>query len=540
MEGFDSSWTLPVSAALLCALVVYSFVPNDAQRALKHLPRPPSTLPFVGNTLDLMKYQLPRLHDWIAEQCLLHNGKSWLLQTLGAPPLIVVCSVETFEDVLKTQFEIFDKGERMRTIFQDVFGEGIVAVDGEKWSYQRKKLSNLFTMRAFRDTISTSVHHYVRILGTVLDKAAAHPDTPINIGDAFQQMAFDIFAQVGFGLQSNTLESGKNNSFIDALTTIGRVMELRFHQPDSLWQLKRFLRVGEEKELAESAEELNKEVYAVIYENLRRKNDPKYKQDAAKRTTKDVVSLFLDEFEQENARAGASDEDRNPAKPAQKVDIKFLRDVALTILSAGKETTAWTLMWFVINLNRNPDVEVRIRAELKNTLPKLFTDKDYLPSIDDIDQLVFLEAVLRESLRLYPLVPLNAKEANADTTLSDGTFVRKGARVYIPAYALARMPSVWGSDAAAFKPERWIEIDVQTGKEKIIHVPAFKFVSFHAGPRICLGMRFAFFELKTSLAYMLSKYHFTTVKKPEDYTYEIASVLALKGPLLVTVQPVNV
>ncbi|KAF1329393.1 Cytochrome p450, partial [Globisporangium splendens] len=468
-----------------------------------------------------------------SDECILHNGKSWLLQALGAPPLIVVSSAETFEDVLKTQFEIFDKGERMRTIFSDVFGDGIVAVDGDKWKFQRKKLSHLFTMRAFRDTITTAVHDKVRILGDVLAKSALDQDTPISIGDVFQRFAFDTFAQVGFGLESNTLSSGQNNSFISALTTIGEVMERRFHQPDLLWQLKRFLRIGDEKRLAECTEQLNKELYAVIYENLRRKNDPKYAKQMAARSMKDVVSLFLDELDDEGKGKASTTEG------SLKVDIKFLRDIALTILGAGKETTAWTLAWFVINLNRYPNVATKIRTELRAKLPQLFTDTQYVPSMDDVDQLVYLEAAVRESLRLYPLVPLNAKEANADTTLCDGTFVQKGSRVYIPSYALGRMPSVWGPDAAEFKPERWIEHDPQTGNETLIHVSTSKFVSFHAGPRICLGMRFAIFELKTSLAYVLSKYDLVTVKPPDQFTYEIASALVVKGPVLVHVRDIR-
>ncbi|GAB9462962.1 Cytochrome p450 [Globisporangium polare] len=523
-------WALPVCA---CALVAYLLMPSAGQRAVRSLPTPESTLPFLGNTLDLMTYQLPRLHDWITEQCLRFEGRPWLLQALGAPPLVVVSSVEGFEDVVKTQFEIFDKGKRMREIFEDMVGDGIIAVDGDKWKFQRKKLSHLFTMRAFRETITTSIHKYILVLGDLLEKAAKDPQqTPFDYGDACQRMAFDIFAEVGFGLQKNTLATGKDTSFIEALIVAGKVIEHRFHQPDFVWKLKRLLRIGDERLLIDAVEGLNREVYAIIYENLRRKNDPNYKQKQP--ALKDVLSLFIDEIEEEKATTSEKKTDN----PAQKVDIKYLRDVGLTILSAGKETTALTFMWFIITLNRNPGTSKKIRDELRAKLPQLFTDRSYVPSMEDIEQLVYLEATLRETLRLHPIVPLNAKEANRDTTLSDGTFIAKGTRVYIPSYALGRMPSIWGPDAAEYKPERWIEVDELTGKQKLIVVPATKFVGFHAGPRICLGMRFALFELKSGLAYMLSKYELTTVKKPEEFTYVMSPALAVKGPVMVTVKAV--
>lgn len=523
MDAASSSWIAPAAAALVCALAAYVLTPSAAQRALSKLPTPSSTLPLLGNTLDLMKYQLPRLHDWIAEQCLLHGGRSWLLQALGAPPLVVLSSVETFEDVLKTQFDVFDKGERMRLIFEDLIGDGIVAVDGDKWRFQRKKLSNLFTLRAFRETITTAIHTYVRVLGDVLETAADDDASPFDFGTACHRMTFDVFAEVGFGLRKNLLASGATNSFLQSLNTAGEVLEHRFHQPDSLWQLKRFLRVGDEKRLAEATDALNTEVYAIIYESLRRKNDPKHADSHA---GKDVVSLFLDELDQEQPSSSSS---------GLKVDIKFLRDVGITVLAAGKDSTAWTIIWFVISLNRSPHVATAIRDELRVQLPQLFTDRAYVPSMDDVESLVYLEAALKETMRLHPIIPLNAKEANRDTTLSDGTFVPKGARVYIPSYALGRMPQVWGPDAAEFKPERWLETDAATGKLKIVQVPATKFVSFHAGPRICLGMRFAVFELKATLAYVLSKYELATVKPPQDFTYAISSGLTVKGPVLVNV-----
>ncbi|TYZ57775.1 hypothetical protein PybrP1_003233 [[Pythium] brassicae (nom. inval.)] len=78
--------------------------------------------------------------------------------------------------------------------------------------------------------------------------------------------------------------------------------------------------------------------------------------------------------------------------------------------------------------------------------------------------------------------------------------------------------------------------DAATGKQKIVQVPATKFVSFHAGPRICPGMRVGLFELKTALAYIVSKYRVKTVKPPEGFTYAVSAVLSVKGPLLVTVE----
>ncbi|KAL3672571.1 hypothetical protein V7S43_001866 [Phytophthora oleae] len=521
----SSLWVVLPTAAAAAALI-YLLVPDEKQRAIRRLPAPTSTLPVLGNTLDLMSLEQPRLHDWIAEQCKAFGGRTWRLQVMGAPPLVVVSSVECFEDVLKTQFEVFDKGDRMNMIFRDVAGGGIVAVDGPKWVAQRKMLSRLFTMRAFRETISECVHDYTLVLGRFLNNSA-RTGAPIDFSDVMHRFSFDVFTDISFGLQANSLEGGEHTQFMEAMGRIVHNLEMRFHSPDWLWKLKRALKLGSEKELAEEIAILDKMVFTIINKNMERKFNPDVAAQRPPRTTKDVVSLFLDAHDEQKSSGEAGD---------SPLDASFLRDIAVVVLLAGMDTTAWSLSWLIVMLNRNPKVETKLRQELREKLPRLFSDPNYVPTMDDVENLVYLDAVLRENLRLNPVVPLNAKEANRDTTLVDGTFVKNGTRVYIPSYTLGRMKSVWGRDASKFKPERWLMQDPWTGELTIRPVSAFQFVSFHAGPRTCLGMRFAMLEMKTVTAFMLSKYHFTTKENPKSYTYDMASVLAIKGPLIVKVQ----
>ncbi|KAL7684224.1 putative cytochrome P450 [Plasmopara halstedii] len=522
----SSLWvTLPTAA--VAAVLVYLLIPDERQRAIRHLPAPASTLPVLGNTLDLMSLKLPRLHDWITEQCKIFGGRTWRLKMLGAPPLVVVSSIECFEDILQTQFKVFDKGERMNSIFRDLVGNGIGAVDGAQWMFQRKLLSRLFTMRAFRGNITECVHDYTLELGRNLHEMA-QTGTPIDFSDVMRHFAFDVFADVSFGLHAKSREGKKHTQLMKAVYDMIHNIEMRFHSPDWLWKLKRALKIGSEKELAEDVATFEKTVFKIINKNMKRKLNLNTASDKSSprrlRTTKDVVSLFLDAQDVLN---GADDVE---------INAKVLRDIAVVVLLAGVDTTAWSLSWLIVMLNRNPQVEINLRLELREKLPQLFSDPTYVPTMDDVDGLVYLEAVLRENLRLNPVVPLNAKEANRDTTLVDGTFLKKGTRVYIPSYTLGRMKSVWGHDASKFKPERWLMQDPWTGERVIRPVSAFQFVSFHAGPRTCLGMRFAMLEMKTVTAYMMSKYHFTTKENPKSYTYNVASILQIKGPLIVKIQ----
>ncbi|CAI5715390.1 unnamed protein product [Peronospora destructor] len=146
--------------------------------------------------------------------------------------------------------------------------------------------------------------------------------------------------------------------------------------------------------------------------------------------------------------------------------------------------------------------------------------------MEEVSELTYVEAVLRETLRLYLPVPIVTKEAVHDTVLSDGTFIAGESNVGLPMYALGRMPHVRGPDAAEFKPERWI--DPKTGK--LISVSAYKFVSFNVGPRLCLGKNLAMLEMKLIVATLLSKFHIE-LESPEKVTYAPSFTLPVKGPL---------
>lgn len=90
---------------------------------------------------------------------------------------------------------------------------------------------------------------------------------------------------------------------------------------------------------------------------------------------------------------------------------------------------------------------------------------------------------LYEVLRLYPAVPGNRKQALKDDVLPDGTVVYKGDEITFQPFCQGRHEKVWGPDAKEFKPERWI-----SEKGDLIKMDGGKFVAFHAGPRVCLGI----------------------------------------------------
>ena len=165
-------------------------------------------------------------------------------------------------------------------------------------------------------------------------------------------------------------------------------------------------------------------------------------------------------------------------KDPEKMNDKYLRDIILSFMIAGKDTTAASLSWFLYMLCKNPLVQEKIVQEIRDVTSSHERTTDvtgFVESIDEeaLDQMQYLHAALSETLRLYPAVPVDTRCAENDDVRPDGYRVKRGDNVYYISYAMGRMSYIWGQDAEEFKPERWLKDGVFQPESP------FKFISFH-------------------------------------------------------------
>ena len=159
-----------------------------------------------------------------------------------------------------------------------------------------------------------------------------------------------------------------------------------------------------------------------------------------------------------------------------------IRSEFTNILLAGRDTTAGLLGWLFHVLVRHQETYFKLR----NLILKDFGSYDHPKDITftRLKDCHYLQYYLNETLRLYPPVPANTRQALKDTTLPRGggpdgmgnVCVRKNQQVNYTVYALRRMKDLWGSDAEEFKPERW------NGSKY-----GWEYLPFNGGPRVCLG-----------------------------------------------------
>ncbi|KAG0496971.1 hypothetical protein HPP92_001662 [Vanilla planifolia] len=180
---------------------------------------------------------------------------------------------------------------------------------------------------------------------------------------------------------------------------------------------------------------------------------------------------------------------------------EFLRDIVVSFLLAGRETTSSALTWFFWLLSTQPTVEHNILTEIAAVRSRFGSAVGTALSLEELREMHYLCAALTEAMRLYPPVPFNSCECEADDVLPDGTEIKKGWFMSYNAYAMGRMEGIWGNDCRDYRPERWLDGGVAGGEFR--QESPFKFPAFHGGPRMCLGKEMAYIQMKSIVACVL-------------------------------------
>ena len=190
----------------------------------------------------------------------------------------------------------------------------------------------------------------------------------------------------------------------------------------------------------------------------------------------------------------------------------------MSFVIAGRDTTAVAMSWVFWELTQHADVCERVVEEIDRVL------QGESPTYDDVtNKMPYMQAVIKEALRLHAPIPQDNKTAVRDDVLPDGTHIPAGATVVYRIYVMGRLESIW-PNALKFDPDRWLTSDPAPS--------AYKYPVFNAGPRLCLGMRLGLTETAMLTAMVLQKYKITmSPGQTGDYLMSVS--LVLKGGLKV-------
>jgi cytochrome P450 len=279
----------------------------------------------------------------------------------------------------------------------------------------------------------------------------------------FHRYTMDCTCELVCGFDLDSLSSQSTVPFVNSFDNGVAICVRRFLVPEFLWKLKRWLNVGNEKILKQHCQVIDQFIADIVEQH--------------KIAGDDLLSRLLEE---------------------EQMTKELLRDTLVNMIAAGRDTVAVALTHLFHVLHNHPEVEQKL-------IDELYAKTNNVISEETLSNLVYMDSVILEVCRLYPPLPLDFKVCAKDIRLpgtKDITLPKSTIVSYTP-YHFHRLSTVWGMDAMDFKPERWLDLD---GKVKM--ESQFKFLSFNAGPRLCLGRAMALLEVKTLTATLLNDFHF--------------------------------
>ncbi|KAL2126913.1 hypothetical protein VTI74DRAFT_11633 [Chaetomium olivicolor] len=392
---------------------------------------------------------------------------------------------QNIQAVLATQSQDWDTGEHRIASWKPLVGDGIFTSRGERWKHSRALVRPGFAMDQINDLDLFERH--VRHLFDAIDMRMAYDfnsgwTNRFDLQKLFYNLALDVSTEMVYGYSVHSQNPSQRVELpviagYDSpdRANIGKHMDggkAWIETRGALWKYGWLLPTGKFKKHCEAVHK-----YGEWFVQLRLQRGEKYLdglQHQYKDTTKERYVL-LNEL----------------AKVTQ--DPVELRSQTLNVLTAGRDTTAALMSWIFYFLARNRNVYRKLRKEVLSTFGPCTTGQQ--PQGFEFrklrDNLPYMHAVINETLRMAPVVPLNERVALRDTVLPrgggpDGTepvFVPKGTQILIPVYALQMREDLWGDDVKMFRPERWLE----NGGRKF----GFEFIPFRGGVRQCLGQQLA-------------------------------------------------
>jgi len=399
----------------------------------------------IGDMLGLFT-KTSREYGGIAQFKLLN--KSYLLVT----------NPDYVKYILQDNYKNYIRGRSVET-GRVLLGNGLPLIDGDFWLRERRMLQPAFhreRLGKLVDTVTTVIDPFMQDW-----EEKAGQNQTLDLDDEMMRLTLTVIIKSMF---SSPIDA-KIPALSHAFKVASKFMLWRSQQ---MVQLPLSVPLPRHIEYNRALKVLNDTIFPLIAE-------------ARKHPADDLLGMML---EMRDADTGEGLSDRQA------------RDEVVTIFFAGHETTAATMAWGFYLLSQHPEVEERLRGELKSVL------NGRIPAFADLPKLVYMQQVLNEILRLYPAAYLFAREAIVEDVLDDYR-IPANTLIFISPYVGHRDPKYW-HDPERFDPERF-------APQQVISRPRHVYYPFGEGPHVCIGNNFALMEMQLILSMALQRFRLRLV-----------------------------
>ncbi|XP_054156233.1 cytochrome P450 4V2-like, partial [Oppia nitens] len=490
------------------------------------IPGPRHRYPFIGN-LDL--FRIPgvptneSLYKILVSLCKLYNKYGIYKIFLGPKPVVVIFKSNLISTILSSNINI-EKSDQYKFL-NDFLGNGLPLSTGAKWKGRRKLLTRAFHFKIINDFIPIMNEQTNIFMDKIRNQLAVDSKSLIDIREPIAMLTLDIICETAMGVQVGA-QVGNNRAYIQAVHDFGELLMKRIISP-LYWSDRVFSWTPIGRKYRQTVDTLHTFTRNVINRkkklfigNNNNNNDNKSKENNDslynnKQKNQAFLDLFLDyHINADNNKLSADD----------------LREEVDTFMFAGHDTTSVSIGWTLYLIGLHTRVQDKIRDEL-TTIFGSADDHNNQNNInrditsDDIKRMSYLDCVLKESLRMYPSAPFVARRLVADECLVSGD----GDNYVIPAgvdvFIMIRQMH-YDSDVYT-KPDHFIPERFQCETSQI---NAYNYIPFSAGPRNCIGKRFAIIQEMLVLAKILLNFRIESLEPLDTVRGSAEMAYVAKSP----------
>nr|AQY76217.1 cytochrome P450 [Thapsia garganica] len=467
------------------------------------LPPSPWKLPVIGHLHKLGKYPHRSL------QKLARKHGPLMLLRLGSVPTLIVSSAEAAQEVMKTHDLAFADRHRSKLnekLFYN-FKDVASAPYGEYWRQMRSICVNqLLSSRRVYDTRKVRENE----TALLVKKIAESSPSVVDLSDLLMAYTNDIVSMSALGQKFSEGESGRQfRRLLKEFVSVLGEFDVGTYIPQLAWFSSVF---GFYSKVDAVAKEFDEFLERIVDKHV----NSSEKVEGAE----DFVDVLLEIYKDESI-TGFS------------IDRESIKAIIVDVFVAGTDSTYTVLEWAMVELLRHPAVMKKVQNELR----LIGRNKSAILAQDDYEKMPYLKAVIKETLRIHPPLPLLfPHEARYNVNVM-GYDIVAGTVVIINAYAIGREPALW-NEPDEFRPERFLNSTIDYRGQD------FQLIPFGAGRRSCPGISFAMVTTELVLANLLHNFDWElpngTKGKDLDMTETTGTVIHKKEPLLAVAIPYSI
>ncbi|XP_063612530.1 cytochrome P450 4c3-like [Penaeus indicus] len=468
--------------AILALTLVWFFKRQRRISMLEKIPGPKG-LPILGSALDVNV--APReLFLKLCDFCDYGKiSKVWI----GPQPYCLISGARATEVILSSQKHL-DKS-RDYNFLHPWLGTGLLTSTGTKWHSRRKLLTPAFHFKILEDFVEVFNQQSSCMVQRLQKKADGKT---FDVFPYITLCALDVICETAMGRVLGA-QADSESQYVKALYKIGTLVQQRqsrpWLQPDILFKLSGYQKEHDAclKLLHEFSNETIRNRRLDYLERKKNKDQNTADDEAiGKKKRLAFLDLLLEYSE--------------TVSPLSNEDI---REEVDTFMFEGHDTTAAAINWSLYLLGSNPEIQTRVHEELDS----IFGGSDRPITMADLREMKLTENCIKEALRLFPSVPFLARELKEDVVIDDYC-IPTGTTVTVVTYCLHRDPEQF-PNPEVFDPDRFLP-------ENCKNRHPYAYVPFSAGPRNCIGQKFALMEEKILLSHIMRSFRVESTVKRED------------------------